>query len=835
MSDPTIAMKGSNQKIEFIDTSIVKAEPLPKEVSTQEALITNPEDNSKNGIERSNAQKTFVNYSKEPKLRSDGIKKNSYEGQVYALRETLQFLEQAHQKLGFEVKDIKINNHNEKEILICKIDHALDQFAKQLEAKDSSPPIYNDETVALRVKKKINELDDNTEDDLAVHTIDVKVDLIMEYLDKKYNLNYLNNDHVGLGRFVGTLDIGTSISMLHYSMQMLLTCTGLSASGPKEPFIVPGAEDIQIIKKKKPKIKLECSEKPNDNYKGVLRILSNIGGKDLEQEHDEEKHAKGFQGTIVNLGRMPEKIEDDDQNFNVVDMAINHNANPVYSADLREKYKAVSQQHLQMQFNIDGTISVKNLSGDVRNKGVIEKKDKNTRIYQNGELSKLTSKDGFKTLTTDSQVLVGKIKNVQGSGMKIKLLEQSRIEGYSKIKIGKKYFVNFKGHVFPMESQDSHVLFPGKDQIAIDGKKYLISDRRVIEANQKVSRLQGGKALIGNKVLMQLPGRSVTLTNNYDQYIGIFGKEGPGAIELRQTNVGDCYFLAALFALARTPEGQYKLAQNMKLDEHGNNIVAYDKIKYDSRNKPVGFTKVASTKENIEPDRQDLIKIDKNIDLSRMYQTYWGDSGIQHFNPVEGPHWSRVAERAFGKMLEFGEGVIFGETMYQLNQGGYSSEALAHLVGDDRKAVSTVVMDSSKTKNGSDFYNFKRLVTRMAKNPENFCLMVSTNEKPGKPDGIAIGGDRMVVNGNHAHAAALKKKKNNKGEEEIFITIYNPHNTNPDEKEGLLDEEHYKSFDVTLEEFYTHYDRLYIYDMRNLRKAIIADDRAKARQMIHVT
>lgn len=821
MSDHTIPIGGQGKLLGSFKQDAVSAMPLP---AMNEVKIPSlgAKEYINNGVSKANAQRAHIYNPDKTILKSNekNIVKDSYEGQVFALKETLQFIESAYKKIGFNinVSNVDFEIEDEKELLIHQIDNMLDQYAEQLSIKDSRAPMFEDSEILARAQNQYHQLGDIKNKDIAVCMLTAKTDILAEYLQAQSKLDFHGFDKgLGIGFcWAKTVDIVSDIANLHYGMQILNACSGLA---PRKASKVNPVKANIII------------SKPNDDYKAVLDILNKISEKDMEQRLESKQKTKDFNGTIINLGRMPENIEVDDTRFNVANMVINGKRSPDYSPANEKKYKAISREHLQLKLSPDGSISVKNQSA-IR-EGVTV--DKRTHIYKDGKLQNLSSEKGFEALSVKSKIVIGKTSRIEGSGMVIELLERGSVENYAVARIGKQTIINFQGHLISAKSKKPKILFPKKDQIYVDGKLYAVSGKRLIEVSEEMSKFKNNKVRVGKKVYIQLPGKSVTLTDDYDQYVKMFGAEGPEGIELKQRNTGDCYLLAAIFALAQTPEGQYKLAQSMKVDESGNYEIIYDKIQYDSVGNPIGFTEVASKEKDARPYRRDLIQISKDVDLDREYQTFFGVDGVQKYSPVEGPRWARVAERAHGRVLELEEGVLFGETLYQLDKGGSAREAFAHLVGEKSyESVNAITLSSNDKNRGTDFYNFKRLVTRISKQPENFCLMASTTKTSGQPKLIDIGDDRGVVNGNHAYAAALKIKENSKGEEKVFITVYNPHNTSTKEKEGLLGAEKYKSFDMTIEEFYTYFNRFYVYDMRDFRKAIIADAKAKETQEIHI-
>ena len=198
---------------------------------------------------------------------------------------------------------------------------------------------------------------------------------------------------------------------------------------------------------------------------------------------------------------------------------------------------------------------------------------------------------------------------------------------------------------------------------------------------------------------------------------------GVADIKLGQHNIGDCYLLANIYALSRSPKGQQILENMVSVDNDGNYIV-----KLYSSNNPIV----------IRPEQLDGQSVNGTNKVCVS-----GDLGI------------RAIERAYGRMVN--NFANTGRTLYmQIDDGGYPDVALKKLTGIDSKS-----------------YNIKRtnihskLFEISTNGLDNYVLTCSTPR--GKFNGYVDYQRRF--NGQHAYGIK------NIDPYTQTIEIINPHNT----------------------------------------------------------
>lgn len=198
---------------------------------------------------------------------------------------------------------------------------------------------------------------------------------------------------------------------------------------------------------------------------------------------------------------------------------------------------------------------------------------------------------------------------------------------------------------------------------------------------------------------------------------------GVDDIKLGQHNIGDCYLLANLYALSRSPKGQQIIENMVHIDDNGNYIV-----KLYSNFRPIV----------VGPEQLDghTINGEKKVCVS-------GDLGI------------RAIERAYGKMVNNFEDT--GRTLYmQIDDGGYPDVALKKLTGIESKCY--------RTKNS----NIQRKLDEISSSGlDNYVLTCTTSN--GKFNGFVDYEKRF----HERHAYGIK----NIDPYSRTIEIVNPHNT----------------------------------------------------------
>ena len=194
-------------------------------------------------------------------------------------------------------------------------------------------------------------------------------------------------------------------------------------------------------------------------------------------------------------------------------------------------------------------------------------------------------------------------------------------------------------------------------------------------------------------------------------------------IEIGQHNIGDCYLLANLYALSRTPKGQEMIKNMVSVDDDGNYIV-----KLYSNLLPIV----------VKPEQLDgqYMNGSNKICVS-------GDLGV------------RAIERAYGRMISEHNGD--GYTLFmQIDDGGYPDVALRKLTGLESKTHKL-----RNTNVGNLLYDIS------SKGLENYVLTCSTPR--GKYNGYVDSQHRF----DESHAYGIK----NIDPYNQTIEIINPHNT----------------------------------------------------------
>ena len=198
---------------------------------------------------------------------------------------------------------------------------------------------------------------------------------------------------------------------------------------------------------------------------------------------------------------------------------------------------------------------------------------------------------------------------------------------------------------------------------------------------------------------------------------------GVADIKLGQHNIGDCYLLANLYALSRSPKGQ-KIIENMvHVDDSGNYIV-----KLYSNLKPI----------IISPEQLDGQSVNGKNKICVS-----GDLGI------------RAIERAYGRMVNRFEDT--GRTLHmEIDDGGYPDIALRKLTGIESRTF--------KPKNSNIQ---QKLYEISSKGLDNYVLTCTT------PNGRFNGFVDKERRFHERHAYGVK----NIDQYSRTIEIVNPHNT----------------------------------------------------------
>ncbi len=228
-------------------------------------------------------------------------------------------------------------------------------------------------------------------------------------------------------------------------------------------------------------------------------------------------------------------------------------------------------------------------------------------------------------------------------------------------------------------------------------------------------------------------------------------------LHLSQSNIGDCYLLATIYAMSRSPKGQKILERMASVDDNGNYNVKF-------------FLK--------KPIKVSLDELDGQT------------TGIEIMRSVSGELGLKAIERAYAKMVKDDDGSILSRgkqsepTLFFKINGGNPTIALKKMTG-----IKSNIVYTRKT-------NLAPLFEKFSQNMDNYILTCATYDTDGVLEGRG-------ANFRARHGYAIKAIDS----ASKLIMVANPHDTR-------------FSYPVSWDEFSNIFTELYYADLSSKQNKV---------------
>ena len=236
----------------------------------------------------------------------------------------------------------------------------------------------------------------------------------------------------------------------------------------------------------------------------------------------------------------------------------------------------------------------------------------------------------------------------------------------------------------------------------------------------------------------------------------LYGTSGrPEPADISQGNLGDCYFISPLGALAGRQPERIENAISYNADKGTFNVTLYKEAHsglfgLHHEPKPV---QIEVTQADIAKDKQ--VGIDSNLPVNQR---------------AKEPLWPSVMEAAYAKMSEHSKETI-NDGLNRIGGGGYPANAMYALTGERDQSVSASKLD----KMGIDAA-YTELSGAIK---EGRPMLLSTNPTKDMPTDGLVKGDK-----NSGHAYMLEGvSKDQAGN--VMLTLRNPWGNNYDPSQGV--------------------------------------------------